>query len=256
MILRFHPDLHYLFGPELEIEAATPLDALKLVATQHHLVGKMEPVPVRIEQLTRLDLLDNPTLAESGSVYDIIPAALELEQAGYSGAGGDNPVVNIIIGIILVVVASFLPQIGIPALKGFFAAGSISAGILTAVTYIGASLVLQGLMQLLAPKPKENKLEGNLQSRIFDTSTTTEIGTTIPIVFGRHLAPSHLFSFNVDARAYNGIDDPDNSPYFKGKTDEYLPTINKDKFYGIIRAGDNTVIKQVDNEFYRTGREF
>ena len=56
MILQFHEDLQYLFPEQVNVEAATPLDALKLIAVQHPLSGKMEPVPVRIKELRELDL--------------------------------------------------------------------------------------------------------------------------------------------------------------------------------------------------------
>ena len=120
---------------------------------------------------------------------------------------------------------------------------------------IGISLVLTGAMQLLAPN-KKTEVEGNYKSRAFGTATTTEVGTPIPIIFGRHLTFFHLFSFNVDARNYNGLDDPDNSPYFKGKADEFLPTVNLNKFYGYLKAGDKVYLNQTDNETYRTGSEF
>ena len=87
MILQFHEDLQYLFPEQVNVEAATPLDALKLIAVQHPLSGKMEPVPVRIKELRELDLTIDPTLADSGRVYQIVPIdALEL-SAGYAGAG-------------------------------------------------------------------------------------------------------------------------------------------------------------------------
>lgn len=265
MILQFHEDLQYLFPEQVNIEAATPLDALKLIAVQHPLSGKIEPVPVRIKELRELDLTIDPTLADSGRVYRIVPIdALEL-SAGYAGAGGDNGLMNIVIGVVLIAVAVFAPY----ALAGVgsvataatasgavvFAQGTFAAYAASAAMSIGISLVLTGAMQLLAPN-KKTEVEGNYKSRAFGTATTTEVGTPIPIIFGRHLTFFHLFSFNVDARNYNGLDDPDNSPYFKGKADEFLPTVNLNKFYGYLKAGDEVYLNQTDNETYRTGSEF
>ena len=263
MILKFHEDLRFLFPEQVDIEAATPLDALKLIAVQHPLNGKIEPVPVRIKELRELDLTIDPTLADSGRVFEVIPAnALEINP-GYAGAGGDNGLLNIVIGVVLIAVAVFAPYMAGAALATattaagttVFAAGTFAAYAASAAMSIGISLVLTGAMQLLAPNKKDNK-EGNYKSRTFGSTTTTEVGTPIPIIFGRHLTYFHLFSFNVDARNYNGLDDPDNSPYFKGKADEFLPTVNLNKFYGYLKAGDKVYLNQTDNDTYRTGSEF
>lgn len=266
MILKFHEGLRFLFPEQVNIEAATPLDALKLIAVQHPMNGKIEPVPVRIKELRELDLTIDPTLADSGRVYEVVPAnALEISP-GYAGAGGDNGWLNIVIGVVLIAVAVFAPY-AFPALSaaaapgaaagasaGVFASGTFAAYAASAAMSIGISLVLTGAMQLLAPNQKDK--EGNYQSRAFGSTTTTEVGTPIPIIFGRHLTYFHLFSFNVDARNYNGLDDPDDSPYFKGKADEFLPTVNLNKFYGYLKAGDKVYLNQTDNQTYRTGSEF
>lgn len=262
MILNFHPDLQYLFPERVDIEATTPLDALKLLAVQHPLNGKMEPVPVRIKQLREFDLVIDPTLADAGKVYEIVPANAIEVYSGYSGAGGDSGLMNIVIGVILIAVAVFAPYLA-PAMMTataaggatVFAAGTFAAYAASAAMSIGISLVLTGAMQLLAPN-KKTEVEGEYKSRAFGAATTTEVGTPIPIIFGRHLSYFHLFSFNVDARNYSGLDEPDKSPYFKGKADEFLPTINLNKFYGYLKAGDKVYLNQTDNETYRTGSEF
>lgn len=262
MILRFHPDLHYLFGEELEIEASTPLDALKLVATQHPLCNKMEPVPVRIKQLAEMELAADNTLSSRNRVYDIVPAAAESAMANrtYSGSGGDNGWVNIVVGIVLIVVAVVAPYAA-GALYGAagsaaFSAGTFGAYAAAAAFSIGVSLVLTGMMQLLAPTPKDDEADPTRSSRVFNNKTTTEVGTPIQLIFGRHLVAFHLFSFNIDARSYDGLDRPDKSPYFKGKADEAMPELNNNKFYGYVKAGDKVLLNQTNNETYRTGREF
>lgn len=265
MILQFHEDLRFLFPEQVDIEAATPLDALKLLAVQHPLNGKIEPVPVRIKQLQELELVVDPTLAEGNKCYEVVPADFIEYASNYSGAGGDSGWLNIVVGVVLIAVAVVAPYAAAAAGSTLtataaggavvFAQGTFAAYAASAAMSIGISLVLTGAMQLLAPTQK-NEGEGNYSSRTFGAATTTEIGTPIPIIFGRHLVYFHLFSFNVDARNYNGVDDPDDSPYFKGKSDEYLPTINKNKFYGYLKAGDKVYLNQTDNETYKTGRAF
>ena len=256
MILRFHEDLQEFFPDQVQIEASTPLDALKLLAVQHPLNGKMKPIPVKIKQLKTFLEANDVTLNEEDRVFDIIPAELPPMSAGYAGAGGDNGLLNIVVGIVIVVVAIYAPYLlGAVATPGAaMAAGSFGAYAVSAGISMGVGLVLSGLMMLLAPTPKIDK-DGNYTSRTFGARTTTDVGTPIQIVFGTHRVGFHLFSFNVDSRKYSGVDDPINSPYFKGKVDENMPTINTRKFYGFIQAGDKTVIKQVNNEYNRTGAE-
>ena len=266
MRLIFDNSLKGLF-PEgtYDLEASTPLDALKLLAENHPEVGKIKPVPVRIKQLTELALLTDPSLQDK--TFQVVPAdSSDLNLGFYSGAGGDNGWVNVIIGVVIIVAAVITQQYyavgqgaavaGGAAVGGAAAAGGFSYGAFAAqmAMSIGVSLVLTGLMQLLAPKPKD--AEGNKSSRKFGTQTTTELGTPIQMIFGLHRAYFHLISFNVDSRKYDGVDRPDDSPYFKEKVNEHLPTTNLNKFYGVYQAGNETKLLQVDNEVNRTGLEF
>lgn len=265
MLIVFEESLRDLF-PEgtYDIKASTPLDALKLLATNHPLVDKIRPRGVRIRQIKDLSLLTDPSL--QSKTFEIIPADHnELNRAFYSGAGGDNGWVNVIIGVVIIVVAVVAaPVSGGSSLAAGGAAVGGGAAATTGFSYaafaaqmamsIGVSLVLTGLMQLLAPKPKD--AEGNKSSRKFGTQTTTELGTPIQMIFGLHRAYFHLISFNVDARKYDGVDRPDDSPYFKEKVDEHLPETNLNRFYGIYQAGDETKLLQVNNEVNRTGMEY
>ena len=265
MLIVFEESLRDLF-PEgtYDIKASTPLDALKLLATNHPLVDKIRPRAVRIRQIKDLSLLTDPSL--QSKTFEIIPADHnELNRAFYSGAGGDNGWVNVIIGVVIIVVAVVAaPVSGGSSLAAGGAAVGGGAAATTGFSYaafaaqmamsIGVSLVLTGLMQLLAPKPKD--AEGNKSSRKFGTQTTTELGTPIQMIFGLHRAYFHLISFNVDARKYDGVDRPDDSPYFKEKVDEHLPEANLNRFYGIYQAGGETKLLQVNNEINRTGMEY
>ena len=257
MILRFHPSLQEYFPESVQLEAATPLDALKLIAVQHPLNGKIKPIPVRIKQLKTILELNDPTIADKDNVFDIIPAGTVTPLRGYSGAGGgDNGgLMNIVIGIVIIVVAVVSQQY---YLLGATSSvwGGVAAFAYQAAINIGVGLILAGAMQLLAPTPKESEKDGNLSSRTFGVKTTSEIGTPIQIVFGTCKVGFHLFSFNVESRKYSGVDEPADSPYFNGKVDENLPSFNLNKFYGFIQAGDKVRLNQVDNNVNRTGTEF
>ena len=260
MQLIFDDELCGLFPQKsYQLQASTPLDALKLLASQHELVGQIEPVPVRIREIRDMALMLDPSL--QNKTFEVIPVdKQELRGNFYHGAGGDNALLNIIIGVVIIVVSVVAtPAAGAGVAGAAGAGGAAAAGFswgafaAQAAMSIGVSLVLTGIMQLLAPK---QEVDGNKSSRKFGTGTTTELGTPIQMIFGIHLAHFHLISFNVDSRKYDGVDHPDTSPYFKEKVDQRLPTENLNRFYGVYQAGDQTKLLQVNNEVNRTGMEY
>lgn len=242
MKLLFSEELRGYFPAEVDIQASTPLDALSLIATQHPLAGKIKPIPVRFLELDNEELLNDPTL--NNKTFTIVPVnSQELKEhyQHYSGGGGSSKNtswIQIVIGVVLIVVGAMTSWAG----------GAM-------LIQIGIGLVISGLMMLLAPTISESE-QLNKKSRVFSgNKTTSEIGTPIQMIFGEHRAYAHLLSFNLEARNYDGIDQPDTSPYFKGKADETLPTINVNKFYGVVRAGDTTKISQLDVNVNRTGTD-
>lgn len=263
MQLIFDDELCGLFPQKsYQLQASTPLDALKLLATQHELAGKIEPVAVRLREIQDMNLMLDSTL--QNKKFEVIPVdKQELSFDTYTGSGGSNGFVNIIIGVIIVVAVVVTAGAAAPAAGaaaggaaagGAAAAGfSFSAFAAQAAMSLGVSLILTGVMQLLAPKPDKN--DGNYSSRKFGTGSTVDLGTPIQMIFGLHLAYFHLISFNVDSRKYDGVDRPDDSPYFKEKVDERLPYENLNRFYGVYQAGDETKLLQLNNELNRTGME-
>lgn len=244
MKLKFSPELQDYFPAEIEINAPTPLDALSLICVQHPLLGKIEPIPIRVLESSDIQILNDTTLQDK--VFTIIPAGTDIIKKSYIGAGGgggeSRSWMTVVVGIALIAL-SFTTPIGLIGAK--FATFLFSAGV---------SIALQGLIGLLAPQPTE---EENKRSRIFSgDKTTTEIGTPVQFILGEIRAYPQLLSFNINARNFDGIDRPDTSPYFKGKSDANLPTANVNKFYGYVRAGDTTKIKQDDNFQFRTGVDF
>lgn len=243
--LNFHPDLRKLFPASVTLEAVSPLAALRLIAEQHPLNGKIDPTPVKIEELPSFEALDKNYF--DSLELNIVPAvAVPIVQApsSYTGAGKGG-FLNIIIGVVLIV-ASFY----VPALIGLAGkAATIATGILLNV---GISLTLTGLMQLLAPKPDE---PDNRKSSYFSTSnSTTSADTPIALAFGKRKLYAHYISLNMDARNFNGDLDKD-SDWFKGKVNEAVPNLRLNNFYGVIKSSDNIIVKQVNNETDHTGEQ-
>ena len=243
--LNFHPDLRNLFPDKITLEAVSPLAALRLIAEQHPLNGKVEPVAVKFEELNSFNEI-NRNYFESMSV-NIVPteaATVVNSPSSYSGSGKGG-LLNIAIGIVFIVAAFFVPPLlGLSPLLTNMVAG--------ALLNIGMTLTLTGLMQLLAPNPDE---PNNKKSAYFSGSnSTTSADTPIQLTFGKRRVFGHYISLNMDSRNFNGDLDKD-SGWFKGKVNVNLPSIRLERFYGVIKAADNVVVKQVNNSTDSTGTQ-
>ncbi|ADD94590.1 possible bacteriophage tail protein [uncultured phage MedDCM-OCT-S08-C232] len=87
---------------------------------------------------------------------------------------------------------------------GFGALTGVSGAITKAAVYLGASLVLQGVSDMLfpLPKPKEFKSEQDpqLSFSFSGTQNTSRAGTPVPIVYGEIITGSVVISGAVDTQ--------------------------------------------------------
>ena len=103
MKLKFSPELQDYFPAEIEINAATPLDALSLICVQHPLLGKIEPIPVRVLESSDIQVLNDTTLQDK--VFTIVPAEADIIKKSYIGAGGGGEGrswMTVVVGIALI----------------------------------------------------------------------------------------------------------------------------------------------------------
>ena len=260
MILCFDESLREYFPERVEVQASSPLEALRLIAEQHPLNGKIERIPIKFkdnidyEAITQGNQQNTFTLTRT----DVPPEASIIQRRVYSGASGKVlGAVLVVVGVALLVVTwgAASPLSG--ALIGAGLSAGVASALVTAASILGSVALGFGLQMLLAPKAKALDAGTRFGSYTFGAGVnTTEVGTTIPLIFGRCLASAQILSFNISTNSnFNGMDDPDGSPYFKSKSDTNLPTINNNKFYGLIRAGDQTKILHQDATVYRTGTE-
>lgn len=105
--------------------------------------------------------------------------------------GGNGGLFQMIIGALLIVV-SFIP-------------GIAGTPIGTALFNAGVAMILGGVIQMLMPQPKlEGVGEDEMRSQYLGArGNTVAIGTSIPMIFGRHKAYGHYLSFDVDAGDLN-----------------------------------------------------
>ena len=127
------------------------------------------------------------------------------------GAGGGDPVSNIFIGVGLIAASFFFPGAGLFGATSFFGATATTgalATIGTAVSYIGASLVLGGVAQMLSPVPTTaaiNSIGGTggtadpRESYSFSgVQNVSRQGVPVPIIFGEVICGSVTVSAGID----------------------------------------------------------
>ena len=128
-----------------------------------------------------------------------------------SGAGGTG---KFLLGAALIGASFFFPGAGLFGTTGFGAAGA--AGVVgvsapsvlfatkigTAISAIGAALVLQGVSEMLFPLPEPQKFSSEedpqLSFNFSGVQNTSRAGTPVPIVYGEIITGSVVISAAVD----------------------------------------------------------
>ena len=118
-----------------------------------------------------------------------------------SGAG--RGLGKVLLGAVLIGAAFFVPQgltlsKGIGTGFGFAKAGALAKGLV----YVGASLVLQGVSELLFPLPEPQKFSSEedpqLSFNFSGVQNTSRAGTPVPIVYGEIITGSVVISAAID----------------------------------------------------------
>ena len=126
-----------------------------------------------------------------------------------AGAGGGNGLGKVLLGAALIggafltggVGFSFVP---VPYVNAGAISGLTGTFIGKAAVYLGASLVISGVSEMLfpLPKPKEYKSEQDpqLSFSFSGTQNTSRAGTPVPIVYGEIVTGSVVISGAVDTQ--------------------------------------------------------
>ena len=118
-------------------------------------------------------------------------------------AGAGRGVGKILLGAALIATAFIVPQglalkKGIATGFGFAKAGALAKGLV----YVGASLMLQGVSELLFPLPKPKEFNSEEDPRISfnfgGTQNTGRAGTPVPVVYGEIITGSVVISGAID----------------------------------------------------------
>ena len=124
--------------------------------------------------------------------------------AGRGGLG------KLLLGAVLIGAAFLMPAgSGLTLMQGIKAGSLAKVGFLTkTMLYVGASLALQGVSELLFPLPKDNGFDSEQDPRLsFSFSglqNTSRAGTPIPIVYGEIMTGSVVISAAIDTNQVEG----------------------------------------------------
>ena len=118
---------------------------------------------------------------------------------------------KVLLGAALIAGAFFMPvAAGGQSLMAGIKAGSLAkVGMLTkSMVYVGASLVLQGVSDLLFPLPKPQEFNSEedpqLSFSFSGVQNTSRAGTPVPIVYGEIITGSVVISSAVDTNQVEG----------------------------------------------------
>lgn len=125
-----------------------------------------------------------------------------------TGAGGNTT--SIILGVALIGASFFFPGAGLFGTTGLAGAGQAAVGVSslavlnaaavgTALSAVGAGLVLSGIAGFLVPTPKPPRAATELESNSFSGITqTVRQGVPVPIAYGRVFVGSAVISSGLD----------------------------------------------------------
>lgn len=163
------------------------------------------------EAITSLQLIDafNPSKQKKRFVCDVtecnsmrdLDQPIEVSEININcefvkedktlDGSGNNPYVNIIIGVVLVVV-------------GYFTFGSTTS---YGVAFIsaGVGMIVGGIMQIINPVDKLQTEDNERNKSVTSYPNTVASGTPVPFILGKHKHGGHIFSLNTVSRSTKSV---------------------------------------------------
>ena len=204
--LKLHGELAKFVGQE-EFEAVirTSAEAIKFLTcnfpkVEGYMSDKYYQVLINKEPLDKEDL-HNPIGKSDVHIVPVITGA---------GGGAGN---RILFGAVLIGASFLFPgaglfgtqMLGAAAGKGLAGAG-IMTKIGTAVSAIGASMVLSGVSELLfpLPTPEEQEDDPRISFAFNGLTNTSRAGTSHPVVYGEIVTGSVVISAGIDTNQVIG----------------------------------------------------
>ena len=185
---------------ELEAVVKNPAEAVRFLVSnfpklEAYMSNNYYQVLVGKEDVDKEDL-HNPIGQDDIHIVPVI-----------TGAGGNSPFGRILLGAALIGASFLFPgagMFGTQALGATGTAGLAGAGIATkigtAISAIGAGLVLNGVSEMLFPMPKPEMPEDDprISFSFSGVQNTSRAGTAHPIVYGEVITGSVVISAGID----------------------------------------------------------
>tara|TARA_R100000773_G_scaffold2485_3_gene3187 strand:- start:6356 stop:6973 length:618 start_codon:yes stop_codon:yes gene_type:complete len=181
---------------ELEAVVKNPAEAVRFLITnfpklEAHMANQYYQVLVGKEDIDKEDL-HNPIGQSDISFVPVI-----------TGAGGNSPFGRILLGAALIGASFIFPGGGLfsyYSFSGVAAGAGIGTKIGTALSVIGAGLVLNGVSELLFPisEPEAQEDDPRISFGFSGVQNTGRAGTSHPIVYGEIVTGSVVISAGID----------------------------------------------------------
>ena len=198
-LIIFHGPLKKLLPEPFEVDANSPLEAMRGLIAQHpHLQRVMNFEDRPLVQIVGFEARQSLTAVTDVQEFHVVPAMM--------GAGGNGGFAKIVIGAIIVAAAvvSFgggaLAAYGLSA--GFAATNASLAGSL--MISLGSALIFGGLLSFLSPAPPRDTgqsaaADPEASKYLGAGQNTVRIGTRIAMGYGEDRVYGHFLSFDIKA---------------------------------------------------------
>ena len=193
----FHGELAEFIGHNsLEAKVST------VAETMRFLICNFPQVEAHMAQRYYKIIIGKDEIQQSELYYPMGSSDINIVPV-ISGAGGNFG--KIFLGAALIGASFLFPGAGAFGATSAFGAGASTTGFATAMTTVGtmvsvtgASLVLNGVAEMISPTESPEETE-RLESYAFSGVTNTDrIGTPIPIAYGRLFVGSSVISSGLD----------------------------------------------------------
>ncbi|MAL46832.1 hypothetical protein [Hyphomonas sp.] len=195
----FHGELAEFIGHKsLEAKVST------VAETMRFLICNFPQVEAHMAKRYYKILLENNELDESELHYPMGSSDINIVPV-ISGAGGNLG--KIFLGAALIGASFFFPGAGLFGTTSFSGAAAVAGGSVgtfagTALSAVGAVMVLSGVSGMLFPLPEQPDFSSEGDPRISfnfsGTQNTSRAGTPVPIVYGEIFTGSVVISAAID----------------------------------------------------------
>jgi len=193
----FHGELAEFIGHKsLEAKVST------VAETMRFLICNFPKVEAHMAQRYYKIIIGKSEIVESELHYPMGSSDINIVPV-ISGAGGNMG--KIFLGAALIGASFFFPGAGLfgtTSFSGAIAGTGIGTTIGTALSAVGAVMVLGGVSDMLFPLPKEpdfsNEGDPRVSFNFSGTQNTSRAGTPVPIVYGEIFTGSVVISAAID----------------------------------------------------------